>query len=191
MTAWLSERWGVRVEGAVGAVDVEVGYPLAGWDYLEEADTVESRSGGTFSFRTGAASLLFGLPVSHPFYTPYALLGAGVTDYGADGTLAPGLATLEDGSGLLLTASYGLGAYVPVTKNLLLQLEAVRRTSPSPVDGAGTGTVLEGDSVRVEFVEPASDESDPTLDTVAGWHVSVGLSYRLPFRRGQRRDDEG
>lgn len=183
LTGWLTETWGVRVQGSLGWSDLHVGYTNGGTDYLEEAASREPAQ-GRLSVRDAAASVLFRLPVRHPFYTPYALAGLGVRQYDAGGSLPPGAdSAFAGGARSVLEAMIGVGAYVPVGKHLLLQLEAVRWTAPTPIPGQVTGAVFSTDSVQVAFADPTAAGLDTGVDTVGGWRISVGLALLVPLGR--------
>jgi hypothetical protein len=161
---------------------LRVGYADGGKDYLEEAGASEAGR-GRLSIREADAAILFRLPVRHPFYTPYAVMGVGVRQYDAGGTLSPGAdSAFAGGPASALAATVGLGAYVPFGKRFLLQLEAVRWVSPTPISGLVTGTVLTADSMRVVFQDPASATVDSGIDTVGGWRITVGVGLRVPLR---------
>lgn len=181
VTGWLNETWGVRLEASLGRPALRVGYTNGGSDYLEEAASPESPR-GRLSVREAGGSILFRLPVRHPFYTPYALVGLGVLQYDAGGPLSPGAdSAFAGGARSLLSGTVGLGAYVPVGKRFLLQLEAVRWVAPTPVPGQVTGAVFATDSVQVAFVDPAASGLDTGVDTVAGWRITVGMALLVPL----------
>lgn len=185
LTGWLSETWGVRLEASASWPAVRPVYGEGGQDFLD-AGGGSAEVDGRLSSLEATGAVLFRLPVEHPFYTPYALMGLGVRRYdpghetlpaGADSAFAGGARTAVAGV-------VGIGAYVPVRENVFLQVEALRRVTPTPIGNHVTGMVFEGDSLRVVFLDPA-DAGDTTIDTIAGWRFSVGLSFLIPFGRQQ------
>jgi hypothetical protein len=184
LTYWPSERWGARLEAAWAKPQVRASVSRAGQEYLfQHGGTLEEAS-GAFSLVSLTAVGLFRLPVQHPVYTPYALLGAGVRHYGAvsDTALLPAGARAAFAEGrTVFLGLFGVGAFVRLHGDRwLLQIEFQHRLAPTPIPGLGRGEIQRSDSLLIAFPGTAAT-GDPTTDTTASTRLSIGVAYALPF----------
>lgn len=185
LTYWGSERWGARLEGAWARAQVRPSLSRAGQKYrYEHGGTAETES-GAFTMLSVTAVGLYRLPLLHPVYTPYALVGAGVRHYGAvsDTALLPAGARVAFSEGrTVFLGLFGLGAFVRLHGDRwLLQIEFQHRLAPTPIPGLGRGQIQRSDSLLIAFPGTAA-AGDPSIDTTASTRLSIGVAYALPLR---------
>lgn len=186
LTYWASERWGTRVEAAWAKPQVRPSLDRAGQQYRYEHGGTAETASGTFSMLSVTAAGLFRLPIEHPVYTPYAIVGAGLRRYGAvsdTAALPAGARAAFAQSRTVFTGFFGAGALVRLHGDRwLLQVEFQHRLAPTAIPGQGSGEIQRSDSLLIAF--PATAPSgDPTIDTTPSTRLSIGVVYALPLHR--------
>ncbi len=186
LTYWASERWGARLEAAWAKPVVRASLDRTAQAFRYEHGGSPESASGSFSVVSLMAAGLFRLPVEHPVYTPYALVGAGVRRYGAvsDTAALPAggrTAFLRDRT--VFMGLFGVGALVRLHGDRwLLQVEFQHRLAPTPIPGQGRGEIQRSDSLLIAFPATAS-AGDPTVDTTPSTRLSIGVAYVFPLRR--------
>lgn len=186
LTYWASERWGARIEGAWAKPQVQASLPKAAQAYLYQYGGQAENASGAFSLLSVTATGLFRLPVEHPVYTPYALVGVGFRHYGAvsdTAALPAGARVAFSRSRTVFVGLFGVGALVRLHGDRwLLQLEFQHRLAPTPIPGRGRGEIQRTDSLLVAFPATAP-AGDPFVDTTPSTRLSVGIAYVFPLHR--------